>query len=419
MRSIQTNNTDPSPAGLSWVIDRTAPDTVVTSGPPSPTNSTNATFTFTSTEAGGTFQCRLDTAAVFTPCSTPMSYSSLASGSHTFRVRAIDAVGNVDGSPAIDTWLIDLTPPNTTITGTPGTASNSTSATFTFSAGQANSTFKCSLDGAGFSPCTSPVTYSNLTQGSHNFRVQATDPAGNPDPTPASFSWTVNSVVPDTTIGSGPPSLSTSRGATFTFSSDQAGVTFQCSLDGGTFINCSSPRTYAALPDGLHNFRVRARNAAGNTDQTPASYDWTVDRTAPSVTIGSGPPTPTNVTTASFTFTSNDPAATLQCRLDGAAFAPCVSPVTYTGLATGTRSFRVRAIDPAGNVGATVLYTWNIDTTPPNTTITGNPGAVTTSTQCDVYVYGESVGECACLQPGRCGVHVLFESEDLHGAGDW
>ena len=238
-------NTDPSPAGLSWVIDQTAPDTVVTSGPPSPTNSTNATFTFTSTEAASTFQCRLDGAAVFTPCSTPMSYSSLASGSHTFRVRAIDAAGNVDGSPAVYTWSIDTTAPNTTITGTPGTASNSTSATFTFSASQANSTFQCSLDGAGFSPCASPVTYSNLTQGSHNFRVRATDPAGNPDPTPASFSWTVDTVVPDTTIGSGPPSLSNSGSATFTFSSTEAGATFQCSLDGGSFTNCTSPRTYS------------------------------------------------------------------------------------------------------------------------------------------------------------------------------
>ena len=274
VRAIDSaNNTDPSPASLSWVIDQTAPDTVVTSGPPSPTNSTNATFTFTSTEAASTFQCRLDAAAVFTPCSTPMSYSSLASGSHTFRVRAIDAAGNVDGSPAVYTWSIDTTAPNTTITGTPGTASNSTSATFTFSASQANSTFQCSLDGAGFSPCASPVTYSNLTQGSHNFQVQATDPAGNPDPTPASFSWTVDTVVPDTTIGSGPPSLSNSGSATFTFSSNQAGATFQCSLDGGSFTNCTSPRTYSGLLDGLHTFQVRARDAAGNIDQTPASYE--------------------------------------------------------------------------------------------------------------------------------------------------
>ena len=483
------NNTDPSPASFSWVIDQTdttPPETSITGGPDEVTNATSATFTFTSSEAGSTFecrldaaafvactsprtlsglaagshsfevratdsanntdpspaepqlghrrngaeysrqfrtaladeqhecdlhvhvdggwstfQCRLDGAAVFTPCSTPMSYSNLASGSHTFRVRAIDAAGNVDGSPAVYTWSIDTSAPNTTITGTPGTSTSSTSATFTFSANQANSTFQCSLDGAGFSPCASPVTYSDLTQGNHNFRVQATDPAGNTDPTPASFSWTVDTVVPDTTILSGPPSLSNSGRATFTFSSTQAGATFQCSLDGGSFTNCGSPRTYTGLLDGLHTFQVRARDAAGNIDPTPATYDWTVDRTAPSATIISGPPTPTNATTASFTFTSNDPSATFQCRLDGAAFAPCVSPVTYTGLANGNRTFRVRAIDPAGNVGATVIYTWNVDTTPPNTTITGNPGAVTTSTSATFTFTASQAGSTlACSLDG-------------------
>jgi hypothetical protein len=394
------DNTDPTPAGLSWSIDQTAPDTAITSGPISPTNSTDATFTFTSTDAGSSFQCRLD-AAEFSTCSTPISYSNLASGNHTFRVRAVDAAGNVDGSPAVHTWTIDTTAPNTTITGNPGTATSSTSATFTFTSSQANSTFQCNLDGAGFSPCASPVTYSDLTQGNHNFQVQATDPAGNPDPTPASFSWTVDSVLPDTTIDSGPPSLSRSRRATFTFSSDQAGATFQCSLNGGAFANCSSPRSYSKLPDGPHNFRVRARDAAGNTDPTPASYDWTVDGTAPSATIDSGPATPTNVTTASFTFSSNDPAATLQCRLDGAAFAPCVSPVNYSGLANGTHRFRVRAIDAAGNVGATVLYTWIVDTTPPNTTITGNPGTVTTSTSATfTFTASQAGSSLACSLDG-------------------
>jgi Putative esterase len=401
VRAIDSaSNIDPSPASFSWVIDRTAPDTTVTSGPASPTNSTNATFTFTSTETGSTFECRLDS-AVFAACSTPLSYGSLASGSHTFRVRAMDAAGNVDASPAVYTWSIDTTAPNTSITGGPGPASNSSSATFTFSANQANSTFQCSLDGASPSSCASPVTYSNLAEGSHNFQVRATDPAGNADPTPASFGWTVDTAVPDTAIGSTPPSLSNSRSATFTFSSTEVGATFQCSLDGGSFTNCTSPRTYTGLLDGPHTFQVRARDAAGNMDQTPSSYGWTVDRTAPSASITSGPPTATNLTTASLTFTSNDPAATFQCRLDGGAFAPCVSPVNYSGLATGNHTLRVRAIDAAGNVSAIALYTWNVDTTPPNTTITANPGAVTTSTSATFTFTASQAGSAfACNLDG-------------------
>jgi hypothetical protein len=393
-------NVDPTPASYTWVIDRTAPDTSVTSGPPAATNSTNATFAFTSTEPGSIFECRLD-GATFAACTTPISYSGLPSGSHTFRVRAIDPAGNVDSSPAVYTWTIDITAPNTTITRQPAAASNSPSATFSFSASMSNSTFQCRLDGASFSPCISPLTYSGLADGAHNFEVRATDPAGNTDPTPASFSWLVDTITPDTAIATTPPSLSNSGSATFTFTSTESGATFQCSLDGGVFANCASPRTYTGLLDGTHTFQVRARDAAGNIDQTPAGYSWTVDRTAPSASITSGPATPTNIITASFTFTSSDATATFQCRLDGAAFAPCVSPVNYTGLANGTHNFRVRAVDPAGNLGAIELYTWTVDTTPPNTTITGNPGAVTTSTSATFTFSASQAGSAfACRLDG-------------------
>lgn len=63
-----------------------------------------------------------------------------------------------------------------------------------------------------------------MSPGSHTFQVKATDGLGNTDPTPASYTWTVDSTAPDTTIDSGPPNPSTSSSATFRlaprFSSD-------------------------------------------------------------------------------------------------------------------------------------------------------------------------------------------------------
>ena len=85
--------------------DTTPPDTTITSGPSGTTTSTTATFSFASTEAGSTFQCALDTAA-FAGCTSPMTYSSLAPGSHTFQVKAADPAGNVDSTPASATWTI-------------------------------------------------------------------------------------------------------------------------------------------------------------------------------------------------------------------------------------------------------------------------------------------------------------------------
>jgi hypothetical protein len=90
--------------------DTTAPDTTITSGPPSTTSATTASFAFSSNESGSTYQCSLDTAA-FASCASPTSYSGLATGSHTFRVRATDPAGNTDQSAATQTWTVGSTTP--------------------------------------------------------------------------------------------------------------------------------------------------------------------------------------------------------------------------------------------------------------------------------------------------------------------
>lgn len=92
--------------------DTTPPDTAIVHGPPSTTSSTTASFEFSSSESGSTFQCRLD-AGSWGPCTSPRDYSGLALGSHTFEVRATDSAGNVDPTPASQTWSV-ASPPGPT-----------------------------------------------------------------------------------------------------------------------------------------------------------------------------------------------------------------------------------------------------------------------------------------------------------------
>lgn len=87
--------------------------------------------------------------------------------------------------------LTDTTPPNTILASTPPTKTTSTSATFTFNSTESGSTFECKLDAGSFESCASPKTYSGLSKGKHTFSVRAKDAAGNLDPTPASFSWSI------------------------------------------------------------------------------------------------------------------------------------------------------------------------------------------------------------------------------------
>jgi hypothetical protein len=181
--------------------DTTPPDTTITSGPAASTSSTGATFAFSSTEAGSTFQCRVD-AAAYAPCSSPKSYTGLAVGSHSFSVRATDAAGNTDASPAVRAWTVttvaptDTTAPDTTIDTGPADGT-STTATFTFHASE-TSTFRCTMSGATASSCSSPASYTGMSVGSHTLTVAATDTAGNADATPATKSWTVDVQPPPT-----------------------------------------------------------------------------------------------------------------------------------------------------------------------------------------------------------------------------
>ena len=82
-------------------------------------------------------------------------------------------------------------PPNTTLESGPAGGVSSDSASFTFSADKENSTFRCSLDGSGFAPCSSPAQYTGLADGEHTFRVSAVDSTGGTDETPASRTWSV------------------------------------------------------------------------------------------------------------------------------------------------------------------------------------------------------------------------------------
>ncbi|MDQ4081338.1 MAG: hypothetical protein M3123_00370 [Actinomycetota bacterium] len=93
-------------AGISWQpLDPVPPNTRITAGPAGATRSRAATFHFTSTEAASTFECKLD-GGRWTLCRSPKTYRTLATGSHTFRVRAQDPAGNVDRTPAVRSWRV-------------------------------------------------------------------------------------------------------------------------------------------------------------------------------------------------------------------------------------------------------------------------------------------------------------------------
>src|SRR5205809_356806 len=201
----------------------------------------------------------------------------------------------------------------------------------------------------------------------------------------------LDTTPPETSIESGPAegSLTNSPQAAFTFSGtdDRTPATalgFNCSLDGAAFVACVNPQTYTGLADGQHAFMVRAVDAAGNVDPTPATRTWTVDRTPPDTSLLSGPAegSVTASVQATFTFAGTDDqtvssSLTFICILDEVTSAVCASPQSYVGLTEGRHAFTVAAIDAAGNTDSTpATRTWTVDTTPPALSVAATPSAL-------------------------------------------
>ncbi len=175
-------NVDATPASASWSVDTTPPETTITSGPPAATTDTTAQFTFSADEVS-TFQCRLDGGA-WAACTSPAALSGLALGAHTYEVRAIDGLGNIDATPAQRTWTIEQAVPDTAVTGGPSGTSFEFSATLTFTSPDPNVTFECRLNGSAWAACSSPTTYLDLLAGDQLFEVRAKSRAASSTPPP-------------------------------------------------------------------------------------------------------------------------------------------------------------------------------------------------------------------------------------------
>jgi hypothetical protein len=180
--------------------DTTAPETTITVGPEQHSTSQNesATFEFTSGEANSTFECKItsqsfcqaikgDDVGFWHPCTSPMTYSPLRDDNITFQVRAIDAAGNVDPTPAERIFTVQRPGPSLQITNGPEDRStiNAGSVTFEWTTDGATPVDSyCQFRGPSgwvelFNSCSSPKTYQLIEDGYYVFNVFVEDATGN------------------------------------------------------------------------------------------------------------------------------------------------------------------------------------------------------------------------------------------------
>lgn len=280
-------------AGATWTVDLTAPALVLSVKPTAVTNSKAASFEFTGTigmTPVSAFQCSLDNVA-FATCMSPANYANLADGLHSFRVQGRDNTGAYS-SPLGYSWRIDtVVPTMPVLMANVGANTKLTSASVSFSSTDAASgvaSFQCSVDNAAFAVCTSPRAVSSLAEGLHSIRVKAIDGATN-ESAISTLGWRVDLTLPVVALTAKPPALTTDTSTSFTFTVTDAGsglASTECQLDTQAYAACTSPKSFASLPAGLHAFRVRATDLAGNVQTLEDA--WTIEGVAPPPTALDG-----------------------------------------------------------------------------------------------------------------------------------
>lgn len=303
---------------ISWSIDLTVPSVNLTGTPSSVTNTSNATFIFSGNSLVS-YECSLDNAA-FAACVSPQSYSNLASSAHNFRVRGRNAA-NVLSEIQTYNWVVDTVAPSAPVLiHNLSQLTNLSAVSFSFTSsdnsGSGIAGYQCSLNNAAFANCTSPRALTNLVDGNQNFRVRAVDNASNMS-SESNYSWVIDSVAPSLSFTQ-PPTNSTSNSVTITFTATDASGALdllQCSLNNTAFSNCTSPVSLNNLAIGNQNFRVQARDRAGNSSMISAN--WMVSSVIP----------PNSSITARLAATRVSGVAPLAVQFD--ATASSSSAVTY------------------------------------------------------------------------------------------
>lgn len=373
------------------------PDTEINATPSNPSSVNTASFVFTgsATVVNGPevvgFECQLDD-GTFAACTSPQAYADLSKGEHHFKVRSVDAQGNVDLTPASFDWTVSASALDVTLTSSPSNSTSDRNASFAFNG--TGSGFECSLDGVAFAACNSPQSYSNLAYGDHRFQVRAT--ANGAAGTAISFAWTIFNAPPVASSQTVTIAEGTSISLTLA-TSDADPLSYKVSAPAhGVLVGFPPNVLYSPNPGfaGQDAFTFVAND--GNQDSNTASVRINVevlDRTAPTTTIGLSPTVANGLsgwykTAVRVSVSATDGAdpkasgvAETRCVLD-----PIAPVVSFADLAVGCaylnggadvasdglHTVYAASRDARGNVETSVVSTsFKLDRTPPQVSVLG------------------------------------------------
>jgi len=335
------------------------------------------------------FELRVDlgTPVVLGPDVTGYTVS-LADGNHTIQVTAFDGANN--SASASVPVIVDTTSPSLSVTyPADGAVFATTTVAMAWTASDATSgldRLELSLDGGPatvLAPNETNHTFAGLSDGSHTATLVAYDRAGHS--TTAARTFVVDTAAPTVTIDAPVAGWVSTRSVQVTWTAADVGSGLdhiEVSLDGNppaVLPGTATSTTLTGVSDGPHTIVVQAFDRAGSS--ASASVAISVDATLPTATVTS--PTPgqfLGTSSVQLTWTASDAPSGIdhfEVSIDGGVATTVPSGTTtyvFTGVTDGSHTFRLRAIDRAGNA-VTASVTATVDVSPPTLAISSPTAA--------------------------------------------
>ncbi len=277
-------------AVVQWVRDSIAPAVPVLTSPSSSPYTAPGSIVITGNcEANATVSMTGDSTQSQICASNAFSFSVVKSvdATYNFALKQTDLAANSSATVA-QVWTRNsnsVPPPTISFPATNPYLSNGSS--LTISGGCTNG-YTVTLGGAAAvgSDVTNPA--GSLTQacaaGAYSFTISKaadstyafsmTESLNGVSSSAVNLNWTRDTLAPTTTLTTTAANPNLAATMSLSFTASESSVTFQCKLDAGTYVSCTSPVALSSIANGSHTYYVKATDPAGNLGAA-STYTWT------------------------------------------------------------------------------------------------------------------------------------------------